>query len=100
MIYSNWGGIIERAVRAENKPAVYIANNLNINSKDNSVWDYVFSQFDEEVGMNLIHGGLFFFDDSEEAEDFYRIFNSGPAYASGIYAVLHDAAGRVLSENT
>jgi hypothetical protein len=101
MKHSNWGGILEMAVRAENKPAVYINNSLKYNSKDQVVWQYVLNEVqDNDIRMNLINGGLFFFEDSELSEDFFRIFDSKPAYASGIYAMLFDAAGRCLTENT
>jgi hypothetical protein len=79
---------------------VYIINNLGSSSKDNAVWDHLLSSFEEKVCMDLILGGMFFFEDSEEAENFYRVFNYRPAYASNIYAVLFDAAGRILTENT
>jgi len=105
MKHSNWSEILEIAVRAENKPAVYINNSLEYNSKDSEsgqvVWEYILNEVqDNDARMNLINGGLFFFEDSALSEDFFRIFNSKPAYASGIYAMLFDAAGRCLTENT
>lgn len=96
---SKWS-MISMAVKQANMPAVYIYNGLNYDD-DSSVWDYVCEKIKDPATLsNLVHGGLFFFDDMKDAEDFFEKFNRGPVYASAIYAMLMDNTGDILTENT
>ena len=107
--YADWCSTNSLAVAQKGKPAVYINNELDYNSANsmeiwNFVREYLKPKMDEDKFYNslsdLIHGGLFFFDTMKEAEEFFILFNQEPVYASPLYAVLYDASGKILTENS
>lgn len=101
--YVSWSSLNSMAVAYKGKPAVYVANNLNYETElEIAVWDIVCKKFDDNQNLvsDLIHGGLFFFEDGNDALEFFNFFNSGALYASGIYAALYDESGNCLTENT
>ena len=100
--YSPWNEIVTLAVKQKGKPAVYIDNHLTYDEDETCLWRLVCEKFEDNVDMlsNLIHGGLFFFEDENEALEFFNFFNTGALYASGIYAELYDESGNCLTENT
>lgn len=101
MKYFDQFGIVSSAVKNSNNYAVYVSNSLDFSSTGANVWEYICEKItDLNIRSDLLHGGLFLFDDAEEATDFYRIFESGPVYASGMYALLIDNNGSILTENT
>lgn len=101
MKYCDWGSMVSLAVIQSAKFGVYINNNLTFQDDDNDIWNYVLERVtDLNTRCNLVNGGLFLFDSEIEATDFYRIFESGPVYASGIYALLLNSNGEMVTENT
>lgn len=106
--YVDWNSTNSLAVAQKGKSAVYIHNGLLFDDIDSHIWEYVMeslkSKIDEDEFLNslssLIHGGLFFFDTMEEAQEFFNIFNQNVVYASPIYAQLYDSNGMGLTENT
>jgi hypothetical protein len=106
--YADWNSINSLAVAQKGKPAVYINNGLSFDDNDSHIWECVMESLKPKMDKNeflnllsdLIHGGLFFFDTMEEAQEFLNIFNQNVVYASPIYAQLYDATGMGLTENT
>lgn len=106
--YVDWNATNSLAVAQKGKPAVYINNGLSFDSIDSHIWESVMEslkpKMDKDEFYNslsdLIHGGLFFFDTMEEAEEFFNVFNQNVVYASPIYAQLYDSTGMGLTENT
>lgn len=106
--YADWDDTNSLAVAQKGKPAVYIHNGLLFDDMDKHIWESVMEslkpKMDKDEFCNslsdLIHGGLFFFDTTEEAEEFFNVFNQNVVYASPIYAQLYDSTGMVLTENT
>lgn len=101
--YADWHQTNSLAVAQKSKPAVYINNGLNYDGEDTHIWLVVIDMLHEKMSndfYNIIHGGLFFFNTMEEAEEFFNVFNQKPVYASPIFAVLYDATGECLTENT
>lgn len=101
MKYLDQFDIVSSAVKNSNNHAVYISNSLDFSGSGASVWEYVCEKITNlNIRSDLLHGGLFLFDTEVEAADFYKIFESGPVYASGIYALLIDNTGEMITENT
>lgn len=106
--YTDWNATNSLAIAQKRKPAVYINNELTYDGSHCVIWEFVMEslkpKMDKDEFYNslsdLIHGGLFFFDTMEEAEEFFGIFNQKPVYASPIFAVLYDSTGECLTENT
>ena len=107
--YSDWNDTNSLAVAQKGKPAIYINNQLSfdkIDDSDERVWEFIKDFLksiikDEKTYHNclsdLIFGGLFFFENIEEAQEFFNILNQD---ASPIFAVLYDSTGKCLTENT
>lgn len=101
MKYCDWNSMVSLAAKQSAKFGVYINNSLTYQDDDSDIWNYVLERVtDLNTRCNLVNGGLFLFDSEIEAADFYRIFGSGPVYASGIYALLLDSNGEMITENT
>lgn len=102
MNYIDQGSIVSRAIQYTGLPAVSVTNNLDVTQGyDMSIWRHFCEQVPEpDTRSEVLHGGVFFFDSDEEAREFFDLFNHRPVYASGLYAVLYDSSGSVLTENT
>ena len=100
--YLNPGYIVSRAVQYTGLPAVSVDNNLDMSLGHHmSIWLHFCERVpDLDTRSEVLHGGVFFFDSDEEALEFFDLFNHRPVYASGLYAVLYDSSGSVLTENT
>ena len=106
-----WHNIVGMAVAHKGKPAVYVNNGLDFDkSEDETIWEFVVEQCKAMFGdktdefhsviVNMIGGGLFFFDTEEEQFAFYRIFEHPLTDSSAIYACTYDASGVCQTENT
>lgn len=113
MKYVQWSDITSLAVKQMGKRAVYIANHLTYSTPasavDIAIWNFVVetvrakyatTELQNSIIGNLISGGLFFFENEKEQYEFYRIFESDPVYASGLYALTFDEFGEFETENT
>lgn len=102
MNYIDQGSMVSRAIQYTNLPAVSVTNTLDVSQGyDMSIWRNFCERVpDLDTRSEVLHGGLFFFDSDEEAREFFDLFNRRPVYASGLYAVLYDSSGSVLTENT
>jgi hypothetical protein len=108
MIHIDWADTNSLAVAKMDKPAVYIANSLNYDKDDEHIWKFVMQQIHElypvekypAIMGELIHGGLFFFDNEYERDVFYNIFQQKLTDSSAIYACVYDADGTCITENT
>ena len=101
--YSPWNEIVTLAVKQKDKYAVYIANHLSYETEEDiNVWNLVCKKFEGQPNLlsDLIHGGLFVFDDFTDAKNFFDFFNAKPIYGSGIYAEIYEPDGRLIAENT
>jgi hypothetical protein len=107
----NWGEINELAVRQVGLPAVYVSNRLTYTDpKDGNVWRYVMAEMKtiygdgtkefHDVLLAMVHSGMFFFDDEDQQQRFYQVFNQPLTYSSGIYACTYSADGQSHDENT
>lgn len=102
MNYIDHHTTVSRAIQYTGLPAVSITNNLDLTQGHNmSIWRHFCERVpDLDTRSEVLHGGVFFFDSDEEALEFFDLFNHRPVYASGLYAVLYDSSGSVLTENT
>jgi hypothetical protein len=104
--YESWNSVLSLAVKQVGKRAVYINNGLNYDEHDDGIWNFVLEQvkekYNDDPGMkgDLIHGGLFFFDNEEEQYKFYDIFNAPATDSSALYALTFDEHGNSETENT
>ena len=101
--------IISLAVKTKNKWAVYVANYLVFDyDYDTVAWDYIRDKCIElyphnngNIIVSLISGGLFFFDNETEMDEFFEIFNVRDiTYAGGMDAATYNPDGECLTENT
>lgn len=107
--YRNWSEINALAVKQVGKFAVYVANNVDYDSEiDNKSWDYAVSQIRlktdneksyYEISSGMIHGGLFFFESEEKADEFFNIFCNEITEKTGLYAAIYCPERGCLSEN-
>ena len=75
---------------------------------DTVAWDYIRDKCIElyphnngNIIVSLISGGLFFFDNETEMDEFFEIFNVRDiTYAGGMYASTYNPDGECLTENT
>ena len=102
MNYIDQGAIMSRVIQYTGLPAVSVTNTLDVShASDWSIWRNFCEQVpDLDTRSKVLHGGVFFFDSDEEAQEFFELFNKYPVYASGLYAVLYDSSGSVITENT
>jgi hypothetical protein len=110
MIFADWSDINELAVAQKQKWAVYVSNGLEDTPEDLEIWDFILQELAAHYGketqvyfdftIGLISGGLFFFENEETADDFYRIFEAPLTDSSAVYACLYDNTGKCLTENT
>lgn len=97
--------IVSMAIAYKKKHAVYVAS--HIEDFEGAVWT-TFTKLIrekypvrcEDMIFNTMMSSIFFFDTEEKALDFYKVFENNIIYASGLYAVLYDPFGNVLTENT
>lgn len=100
------GAIVSSAIAWNNKWSVYIANHID-DFENSYEWQYLTEVINNKYPNNAndilfdaISAAVYCFDNEVEAVEFYKIFESGPLYASGIYAVLYDNVGMPQTENT
>jgi len=110
MEYIQHNHIRDLAVAHKGQHAVYIGNHLDFETyKERKLWDYVIEEVKmqypdpkkfNDIMSGLVHGGLFFFENEEQAQQFYAIFNQPSTQHSGLYACLYDNTGVSLTGNT
>jgi len=102
MDFVQWHQINELAVRQMGKPAVYVSNGLEyVTDKEKAIWEHILTKVNNrDHTVDLIYGGIFFFDTMDEAQAFYGIFNEYPVESSPVYACLYSPGGVCLTENT
>jgi len=98
--FSTW----KSAVKQENCWAVGINNGLDYTE---GLTNYLlaeitktFKEETQEYWIAILHAELILFDTEEEAFNLYDILNSGPLYASPLYACVINPSGEILTENT
>jgi hypothetical protein len=104
----DWAETNSLAVSKMETPAVYISNSLNFDKDDEHIWKFVMDEIEilyphnqyPAIMGDLIHGGLFFFDNEYERDVFYNIFQQKLTDSSAIYACVYDADGTCITENT
>lgn len=109
----NYTDIISLAVKQEEKPAVWVSNNLELSdrfsSKDDEIYRFVLDQVrdlygkevaEKEFFIGLTGSSLFFFETEEEQYKFYDIFQTPTVDSSGFYAMTIDKYGNIETENT
>jgi hypothetical protein len=107
--FANWNEQQELATKQKGKFSVYISNGLDFES-DNVIWKFI---TDSLIGLygertkdyydvvgNLIEGGLFFFENGDQAWEFYSIFTQELTDSSAVYACLYCPVAGCLTENT
>jgi len=110
MEYIQPNHIRDLAVAYKGQHAVYIGNHLDFETyKERKLWDYVIQEVRmqypdpkefNDIMSGLVHGGLFFFENGDQAQQFYAIFNQPLTQNSALYACLYDNTGVSLTENT
>lgn len=89
--------VIEAAVRALGKPAVYVANH---ETDSNILMEFVREvnkRYDAATCVKLINEtfdeGLVVFDTADRAAEFYSIFNNETLFHSGLMTIMYDSWG-------
>ena len=101
MNYIDQGAIMSRVIQYTGLPAVSVTNTLDVPLRYvMSIWRNFCEQVpDLDTRSKVLHGGVFFFDSDEEAQEFFELFNSRPPTGSaGLYAVLYDSSGSVIAD--
>ncbi len=111
MKYCQWNEINSLAVKAARMPAVYVSNGLEYTApEDDDIWRCIQDQMRNiygdkttkfyDVMSGLVNGGMFFFVSTEEAMQFYQVFELPLTDSSAVYACLYTEDGTCTTENT
>lgn len=111
MEYADWNKQNELATKQVGKFSVYVRNGLQFDDNDIHIWSFIADQLQKMFGgidskdyLNyigcLIDGGLFFFESSDKAFDFFLIFEQELTYSSAIYACVYSPIDGCLNDNT
>ena len=93
--------IVAEFVKLKGQHAVQIANHLAyVHPSEIMMWEKILDKIHEpEIKFNLVHGGVFFFDELSEAEQFFKIFVEDGCMNSNLHAVLYRNDGEYLTNN-
>jgi hypothetical protein len=109
--FANWCKQHELATKQKGKFSVYVGNSLNMHCpKDVLIWEFITkslinlygerSEAYYDVIGGVIESGLFFFENGDQAWEFYSIFTQELTDSSAVYACLYCPVAGCLTENT
>ena len=103
MILFNKEKIVFTCIQTVGKPCVYVANWLRRDVLE--IWGSVCEKYQSVKNFDLLeilasNCGCIFFDNIEEATEFFEFFNQPPIRSSGLYVCIYDESGNIIEENT
>ena len=95
--------IVSTCIQTVGKPCVYVANWLHRDEIE--IWGFVCEKYSSVKNFDLLeilasNCGCIFFDNMEEAKEFFEFFNLPSIRTSGLYVCIYDEFGNMIVENT